>query len=119
MLAEIRLASPEIALDVAIGEGAVWVVNQPGGRCCPPQRFGRGQVTRVDPGANAVVATIPVGGDPEAIAAGLGFVWVTDAGRQAVRRIDPQSNRLVDTIELGARPTAIAIAGGLVWVSVS
>jgi DNA-binding SARP family transcriptional activator/DNA-binding beta-propeller fold protein YncE len=119
VLAEIRLASPEIALDVAIGEGAVWVVNQPSGRCCPPERFGRGHVTRVDPEANAVVTTIPVGGDPEAIAAGLGSVWVTDARRQAVLRIDPQSNRVVDTIELGARPTGIAIAGGLVWVSVS
>ena len=53
-------------VDVAVGEGAVWVVNQLDGT-----------VMRLDPETGKVVATIHVGNEPQRIAAGEGRVWVT------------------------------------------
>jgi len=51
---------------IAIGEGAVWVVNRLDGT-----------VTRIDEESGEVVATIDVGNNPQRVAAGEGSVWVT------------------------------------------
>jgi serine/threonine-protein kinase len=51
---------------LAIGEGAVWVVNRLDA-----------SVTRIDQESGEVVATIDVGNDPQRVAAGEGSVWVT------------------------------------------
>ena len=53
-------------VDVAFGEGAVWVVNQ----------LDR-TVTRIDAQSGDVVKTIRIGNEPQRIAAGEGYVWVT------------------------------------------
>ena len=53
-------------VDVAFGEGAVWVVN----------RLDR-TVMRLDPDSGDVVAEIGVGNEPQRVAAGEGSVWVT------------------------------------------
>ena len=53
-------------VDVAVGEGAVWVANG----------LGR-SVKRIDPESDKVVATIKLGNEPQRIAAGAGKVWVT------------------------------------------
>ncbi len=53
-------------VDVAVGEGAVWVVNQ----------LDR-TVMRIDPESGDVEATIEIGNEPQKVAAGEGFVWVT------------------------------------------
>jgi YVTN family beta-propeller protein len=53
-------------VDVAFGEGALWVVNQLDGT-----------VSRIDPESNEVVETISVGSEPQRVAAGEGRVWVT------------------------------------------
>jgi YVTN family beta-propeller protein len=53
-------------LDIAFGEGAVWVAS-----------FDAGTVTRVDPATGDVVATIRIGGHPSGIAVGANRVWVT------------------------------------------
>ena len=50
----------------AVGESAVWVASDLGM-----------SVSRIDPETNRVVATIPLGNRPGAIAAGEGYVWVT------------------------------------------
>jgi YVTN family beta-propeller protein len=52
--------------DVAVGSGAVWVVNAKDGT-----------VSRIDPMKNRVVRTINVGNAPQRVAAGLGRIWVT------------------------------------------
>lgn len=52
--------------DVAVGNGAVWVVNATDGT-----------VSRIDPVKSRVVKTIPVGNAPQRVAAGLGRVWIT------------------------------------------
>jgi DNA-binding beta-propeller fold protein YncE len=53
-------------VDVAVGEGAVWVVNQ----------LDR-TVMRIDEETGDVVETISVGNVPQRVAAGEGLVWVT------------------------------------------
>ena len=53
-------------VDVAVGEGAVWVVNG-----------GDRSISRIDPKAGTVVATIKLEHEPVRIAAGDGLVWVT------------------------------------------
>jgi YVTN family beta-propeller protein len=55
-------------IDVAVGDGAVWVVNA-----------NDGTVSRIDPMKNKVVKTIHVGNAPQRIGAGLGRVWITVA----------------------------------------
>jgi YVTN family beta-propeller protein len=52
--------------DVAVGGGAVWVVNATDGT-----------VSRIDPVKNRVVKTIRLGNAPQRVAAGLGRVWIT------------------------------------------
>jgi hypothetical protein len=117
---EIALPSTGVGVDVAAGEHAVWTVTTPvihfGVQ--GTQRVGRGVLTRVDPETTAVATTIQVGGLPEAVAAGLGSVWVTDIERHALIRVDPRTDSVAELIPLGARPTDVTIAGGLVWVSV-
>jgi YVTN family beta-propeller protein len=53
-------------LDVAFGEGGVWVAS-----------FDAGTVTRLDPATGNVVETIRIGGHPSGIAVGANRVWVT------------------------------------------
>ncbi len=58
---------------IAAGFGSLWVVND----------FDN-TVSRIDP-ATGGVQTIPVDGDPTAIAVGAGFVWVACTGTRARR----------------------------------
>src|SRR5262249_58805900 len=96
---------------LAVGEGAVWVLN------------GNDRtVSRIDPQTNAV-RTISVGGNPADLTVGDGSVWVVDLGA-TVRRIDPQSGVVERTIRLPGhvRPgytmhRSIASGMGAVWVS--
>jgi YVTN family beta-propeller protein len=53
-------------LEIAFGEGAVWVAS-----------YDAGTVTRLDPATGNVVATIRIGGHPSGIAVGANRVWVT------------------------------------------
>lgn len=117
---EIPLPSPGLAVAAAVGEGAVWALTLPNiyFGVQGAERTGRGIVTRVDPESTSVSTTIPIGGIPDSIAAGLGSVWITDTETQVLVRVDPRSNTIVDRIPLGARPTSVALAGGLVWVAV-
>ena len=52
--------------DVAVGEGAVWVLN----------RLDR-TVMRLDAESGEVEATIGLGNEPQRLATGAGRVWVT------------------------------------------
>src|SRR5919108_1652143 len=91
---------------VAIGYGSVWT-----GRAY-------GAVARVDPRSREVVATIPVGNSPSAIATGAGGVWITDDADNTVTRLDPSSeNAVIGTTSVGQGPTAVAVGAGAVWVA--
>jgi YVTN family beta-propeller protein len=132
---------------VAIGGGAVWVVNSGDATVqgFDPVTFEEGPIRTISvgrrptaiaygqdalwvtaQGGDAVVRidpsspstiTIPVGDEPGAVAVGAGAVWVANRGDGTVSRIDPTTNTPVETIEIGTAPAGIAVADGFVWVT--
>jgi virginiamycin B lyase len=92
----------------AVGEDAVWVLNQDDGT-----------VSRIDPDTNTVVATVRVsdgrvpGGD---IAAGDGAVWVRTATELATA-IDPATDDVVRVLGPEAGSGSIAVTPGAVWIT--
>jgi YVTN family beta-propeller protein len=112
---------------VALGHGSVWVTdlsrlsarrrvsplgNWPGG----PGYTG-GAVQRIDPRRGRILARIPVGGAPAAIAVGEGGVWVTNNLDDTVTEIDPQTNRVMGETRVGDSPLGIATGFGATWVA--
>jgi len=90
---------------IAVGAGAVWVIN--------PDRT----VSRIDPASGRRIATIDV--DAVTIAAGEEGVWfVNGDDTRSVTRIDPRANRPGRTIRVSTHSlSAIAVAAGSVWAS--
>ena len=88
--------------DIAVGAGAVWVIN--------PDRT----VSRLDPETGERVATIDIEADE--IAAGEEGVWVTR--ERDVVRIDPRTNRIAQRVpsHSGGDASAIAVGGGKLWL---
>lgn len=69
-------------LDLAFGNGAVWVLSRAGGTS--------GYLTALDPVSGDVVADpLQLDGDPVDIATGADAVWVALRGEQAIARVDP------------------------------
>jgi DNA-binding SARP family transcriptional activator len=94
--------------DVAVGFRSVWVLG--------------GDVAQIDPVFGSVTRRIPIRpsddsssayGQPTAIAAGAGAVWVADLGRGIVR-IDPAGGKAT-TIPVGRRVDGVAVGDGAVW----
>jgi streptogramin lyase len=103
---EDRIRIPAGAVDVKVGDGAVWV-------------SGFGKVSRIDPRTNEVVATIDTPGteDYSRLAVGEGGVWVTADGGK-LHRIDPATNAVVATIQVGGPLIGVVATGnGSVWVT--
>jgi streptogramin lyase len=91
---------------VAVGAGAVWAVDNTGGR-----------VVRLDPrNGRPSGRSIRVGSGPEAIAVGEGAVWVA-SGNDTVTRIDPATGRTRRAPLEVADPAGIAAGEGSVWVT--
>ena len=93
---------------LAVGEDAVWVMNQQDAT-----------VSRIDPKTDSVVATISVGAMPIEggdIAVGGGSVWVrvTDS---LIARIDPKTDRVVARYGPSAGSGSVAADSSAVWVS--
>jgi streptogramin lyase len=105
-----RLASVTVGhvpVDVAAGEGAVWVLDQ------------SGAVYRIDPTTNRV-RTIGSGAESGSqIAVGEGAVWVTDRSGATVTSIDPRTNDAGDPIDVGGQVIGLAAGEGAVWVLTS
>ncbi len=94
---------------LGIGFGSVWL-SKSESHC----------VLRIDPRTNRVVATIPVGADPElGVGIGLGSVWIADPKDRSLTQIDPVRDRVVRTIDidLAADPEgSIGVGAGSVWL---
>ena len=106
--------------NVAVGEGAVWVLNT-------EDR----SISRIDPKTKKVVKRFGIGGVPSDIAAGAGALWVgkgggpQNNGTVSISRVDPRSNRITRTVRLpdtasGSKwPSVgfpgIAVGAGAVW----
>jgi hypothetical protein len=109
------LSSDYSLWSVGIGFGSVWVQAS----AAPPS----GQLFRVDPATNKLIATIAVG-DPAKggqyggtiVAIGPDAVWTSDAS-PTVSRIDPKTNQLVAAEHVDLGPTEwIAVGAGSVWI---
>jgi YVTN family beta-propeller protein len=74
-------------------------------------------VAVVDPKARRLVADIPVGARPVAIAVGEGAVWVANADDATVSKIDPKTRKVVANVGIGADLSDIAVGYGSVWVA--
>ena len=112
-----RVPLPAPPADVAATDDAIWVTTV------------LGQLHRIDPATNAVVATIgqpTEDRNPELaphVAVGGGAVWVADARAGAVIRVDPATNRAVATIPIAASGDNLhrwlddpVFAAGSLWV---
>lgn len=98
--------------DITSGFGSIWAVNRTAA-----------VVTRISPDTNTVVATIPAGPSPVAIAAGRTGVWIANEGRgspssgASLVEIDPANNRVSTRLRLAAPPVWLVGAAGSIWVA--
>jgi ABC-type branched-subunit amino acid transport system substrate-binding protein/DNA-binding beta-propeller fold protein YncE len=105
--------------NVAVGEGAVWVLNNEDQT-----------VSRIDPDTQEVTETFETPGVPSELAVGEGALWIGIAGGKgetnvtvSVSRMDPDSGRITRTARLrgegGVFPVAgaprLAVGAGAVW----
>ncbi|MGE5273911.1 MAG: BTAD domain-containing putative transcriptional regulator [Verrucomicrobiota bacterium] len=96
---------------------AVAVLELTRGASVRPVAIAPDSVAVVDPKTERVVAQIPVGARPMAIAAGAGAVWVANADDETVSRIDAKTRKVVKTIGVGLPVSDIAVGEGAVWVA--
>lgn len=104
IVARIPLPVSNFGGDIAVGEGAVWVTEGLYGE----------NLIRIDATTNEVVATIPIGKDPQAVAVGAGAVWVH--GFTTIYRIDPRTNQVAYWIPIWAN-AALAVGSNAVWLT--
>jgi ABC-type branched-subunit amino acid transport system substrate-binding protein/DNA-binding beta-propeller fold protein YncE len=105
--------------NVAVGEGAVWVLNN-------EDRT----VSRIDPETKEITDTFETSGVPSELAVGEGALWIGNAGGKgetnvmvSVSRMDPDSGRITRTARLRGEGSAYPVAGtprlavgaGAVW----
>jgi hypothetical protein len=88
------------ATRVAVGEGAVWVLQ-------------RGRLLKVDPTSNRLLTVVPKIRGVSAIAAGEGWVWAAEGSK--LLKIDPPTGRLVARIPVACQ--SVAVGAGSVWAA--
>jgi hypothetical protein len=129
--ASVRLPAADFGVvpgQLAIGEGAVWVLTNVDSPTRLGSRVDMGLV-RIDPHTNRVAATTPLANldsDPyrARLAVGAGGVWVEGQQQQrdglahaVIDRVDPGSGRLRGVIETGdPNPAALAAGFGALWL---
>lgn len=93
---------------IAADESAVWVHNGQ-----------TGNLLRIDPQTNMVVATIAVGAGAGGVALGQGAVWVVSSSTGTIVRVDPLTNRVTATIAWHStdKIAGLAVSPGAVWLT--
>jgi DNA-binding beta-propeller fold protein YncE len=93
--------------NVAVGEGAVWALNN-------EERT----VSRIDPETKELSQTFDTPGVPSELAAGEGALWIGNAGggdfsnaTVSVSRLDPDSGRVTRTVRLRGDEGVYPVAG--------
>ena len=87
-------------------QGSLWVANTVSRT-----------VARIDPATNTVVSTIPTGGAPTDLAAGLGVVWVLNGLDGSLAEVDPRTEEIRATFDVPIGAGGVAVASGTVWVT--
>jgi hypothetical protein len=93
--------------DMAVGEGALWVVGDPVDR----------RVFRIDRRSGRILGATVLPFAPRSVAVGEGGVWVTGPIDDVVARLDPTSGERTRTIGVGRGATGVATGAGSVWVA--
>jgi YVTN family beta-propeller protein len=106
-----RIVLALVAVAVAVAAAFAYVVTRPSPITVPAN-----SVAAIGAGNRKVVAPIPVGTQPAAIAYGSGSVWAANVGDKTLSQIDPFTRSVVRTIRLPATPDAVAAEPGAVWV---
>jgi peptide/nickel transport system substrate-binding protein len=104
------------ALILIAAAASLMLVLVRGGRGAAVE-VGPNSVAAIDPIRNAVVAAVPVGSKPGAIATGPGALWVANPDANSISRIDTATNQVRQTVEVGGGPSAVAAGGGGIWVA--
>jgi YVTN family beta-propeller protein len=105
VLARISTGEGSRPCSVAFARGAMWA-----------SLFGTGEVVRIDPATNAVVARIKVDSQPCGITAAGGSVWVGNYTGNSVMRIDPATNAVVRRFPV-FRVYDVLAGHGSVWAT--
>jgi hypothetical protein len=90
-------------LGVASGADAVWTTD------------GSTTLSRVDPAAQSIVASIPIPDANIVVAAG-GSIWVIGSNSKATR-VDPSTNKVISSVPVARDPTGVGIGLGSLWVA--
>jgi streptogramin lyase len=93
--------------DMAIGEGALWVLGDSVDR----------RVFRSDMQTGKLLGTTLLPFAPHSIAVGEGAVWVTGSIDDVVARLDPRTGRRERTTRVGSGAGGVAVGAGAVWVA--
>jgi YVTN family beta-propeller protein len=72
-------------------------------------------VAVIDPDDRSVLATVAVGRQPTAIAAGYGGAWVLNRGDATLTHIDAKTRSVVSTMEPDATANDLTLGAGGVW----
>ena len=99
------IAVGDTPTSVAIGPGAVWVLNA-----------NEQTLSRVDPASRTVVKTIPAGESPTDVAVGAGSVWVVSAAFM-LEQIDPGSGSVLRATKLPERQGLLGVGGTTPWLA--
>jgi YVTN family beta-propeller protein len=110
-------AGSGVVVGVAAVAGVLFASARDGDGPSPIAAAVSGSVGFVDPDSSRVVADIPVGTTPSALARGMGAVWVSNTDDDTVDRIDPEMHTIRQTIRVGNGPSGIAFGDGSVWVT--
>jgi YVTN family beta-propeller protein len=102
-LAAVSLLPHGTAWPMLAASGSIWVVDPDG------------YVGQFDPGSGRPTGRVDVGNEPSAVAAGAGWLWVTNSADGTVTRIDP--TLVATTIPVGHSPDAVAVNAAGVWVA--
>ena len=91
---------------MTFGLGSVWVANGIDNT-----------VSRINPLTDAVVATIPVGGAPDALVLAGGALWVANRLSSTLTKINVRTDATTGPISTGGGPMALAALGRSVWTA--
>ncbi len=94
---------------IIAGQEAIWVTARNLGS--------KGQLVRIDPRTNVVLATIPVGLDPGALAVSDADVWVANEADHTLSRIDAHTNTVAATIPVVHQPVGAVTGDDAVWIA--
>jgi YVTN family beta-propeller protein len=104
-------------LVAAAAVAAAWLALDTGGSLVAEAN----SVAAIDPATHEIVATIPVGDAPTAIAASDDWVWVVNSndGVGTISRLDARTSRPVSTFSVLGTPSDLLFAAGSLWVGTS